>query len=289
MMRTAALGALAIVALATTACTAIDLDRMESRYETLVRAEAAPAARINRSSDLGTAVLGAGTDELLFDLAKRSRDLAGKADDDATRIALLRLASLSGWQSHTPDGIDLASASADEARRRCNAIDPAKRFRPARDCAIAEIMPMILAAESDMAEIGAPPLAEPATPEQGRQRLALIRKVRSDFVDRLSAWDSTITPAIGKNVSLGQWYRASRRIYACVIKIRLATPLTTTDDALNRELVEAGDALAEAVRAGLQLSSEPNALNAECAAVVASAPVERDWRGAVPAPMPLTT
>jgi hypothetical protein len=262
MMRIAPLCVSAALGLAVAGCTTVDMDRLEGRYEALVRATRDRQTNLATPADLAPALIGAGSGASFLELAQSSNELAKKAGDTATRIALLRIAALSGWQSQVPEGRDAASKAADEAGRLCDAIDPAKAFKPARDCAVAKIMPMILNAESLRAGFANVSPGAELSPEEGKRRLDATILAKADFADRLPGWDQSAHIAIGGNDALGRWYDGSRWVYACTLVDLFGTPVTTSDGGLNQRLLDAERALVDTVAGDFQLNS--NAFRGKC-------------------------
>lgn len=249
------------LAAGTAGCVAIDMDWMDDHYETLVRSRNEPPKELNSRAELAPALLDVTLAESFLDLAKRSGELAKEADDPATRIALLRIAALSAWQSYTPEGIGQGTEFAETARAECAQLG-ATRFQPARDCAIAQIMPMILSGQSVLNDVDVAPPGEPATAAEGERRLAHINKARNIFVDQLQNWDVVTNKPMEGNAPLQQWYLGARRYYACVIHRRLSRPLITVDSELNGRIAEAADALGEKIETAI--IRPPNNINNEC-------------------------
>ncbi len=87
-------------------------------------------------------VIACPSDAALLDISRKAL-AARDSSDDRTNVALLRLAAAAGWESRTPEGLDIAEAASTDGVRRCDAL-PAKEFGAPRDCALLRIAPAIV-------------------------------------------------------------------------------------------------------------------------------------------------
>ena len=152
MKRRLALGAALIAAgLLITSCAGVSLSRLQNDFNQLYQEkEACLSAQVATSEDI-TNVKSIPCNEqaeaALFDLSQSAKNAAGKAKDQRTRIALLRLAGLSLWQSgrgFEEEGNAFLNQISLEGELVCDAVEKkAKKgeiYGAPRDCALLTIL-----------------------------------------------------------------------------------------------------------------------------------------------------
>ena len=143
------IGLAAAAALVLAACTAAKFSDLQSDYDRLLD-RALACADQRQAADLGFGACAGEHGTALLDLARSAEEVAGEAGDARTRIGLLRLAGLAGWQSRIEPGFALAGAVSLQGQELCRSL-PAEEFGAPRDCAIHLILPALVAHESTLA------------------------------------------------------------------------------------------------------------------------------------------
>lgn len=137
-----------LVALVLAACTAAKFSDLQSDYDRLLDRTLACADQ-QRAADLGFSACAGQHGTAMLDLARSAEEVAGEASDARTRIGLLRLAGMAGWQSRIEPGFTLAGAVSLQGQELCRGL-PAEQFGAPRDCAIHLILPALVAHESTL-------------------------------------------------------------------------------------------------------------------------------------------
>lgn len=254
---------LIVAALAASGCTATNMEGLETRYQALVEQVSAPVPAIgdepNSHKVVGTLVQ-AGIHDEFYLLGQHAMAMVEKAKDPLTKIALLRLAALSGWLSENPSGIALATEAAAAGRRNCGALKP-NQYYPQRDCAIAQILPTLLTSQELYWRVRAMPLDDPMPAALTDARLQLGREA-IDLFGRVRELNGQIEPEIAKNAALAQWYRATRRVYTCATAVVLATPVQPAEAGRLQEVVTQSDKVRSAAETAL--GGGPGSLAVRC-------------------------
>lgn len=128
-------------------CTPIQFSTLQSNYVDLLKekdSRTKPGADQGFTSNdlknletLNTAFLA---------LAFESSEAAKEANNKATRVGLLRLGMMAGWQSETPEGFKFVNELSASGSSECQKFTK-DEFKPARDCSIVTVMPLSIAAD----------------------------------------------------------------------------------------------------------------------------------------------
>lgn len=79
-------------------------------------------------------------DVALLDVARRAHSARDQSSDARTNISTLRLAANAGWESATPEGLEIVDAASAEGVARCDALSD-QQFGAPRDCALLRVAP----------------------------------------------------------------------------------------------------------------------------------------------------
>jgi hypothetical protein len=254
---------LVVVILAASGCTAANMEGLETRYQALVEQSNRPGPAIGVKVELNKVAGGlaqAGIHDDFYLLGQHAMAMVEKAKDPLTKIALLRLAALSGWLSERPSGIALATEAAAAGRRNCEALKP-DQYYPKRDCAIARILPTLLTSQELYGRVQTMPLDDPMPAAVTDTRLQLGREA-VDLFGRVRGLNAQIGSEITGNLALEQWYRETRRVYTCAIAVVLATPVQPAEAGRLPEVLAQADRVRSAAETALE--GGPGSLDVRC-------------------------
>lgn len=216
------------------ACTAATFSGLQTDFDQL-QDRARDCAGSN-DAGLGFSECAGQTRTAMLDLARQAEEAAGDAGDPRTRIGLLRLAGVAGWQSRLDAGYTLAGAVSVQGLEQCRAL-PADQFGAPRDCAIHEILPALIAHESTV---------ERAKAIEGQ---TLDGPARRDMLDRIERYLAGTWDFIeGRRAGLPVDSRIDPRFFD-YLDVQRRTILCTAHGTLSRLAATLGDAdLAAEVR-----------------------------------------
>jgi hypothetical protein len=136
-------------------CTATRLATLQSDFNDLYSAKI--TCEPNDGADTGLACEG--QDVPLYQLALEAEASARKAKDPRSRIALLRLAGVAGWQGTGDNANELVERVSLEGVQRCDALEQRVRAKETwgapRDCAILVLLPALLAHDVQLEKFAA--------------------------------------------------------------------------------------------------------------------------------------
>ena len=228
----------------------------QDRFETLfIRKQSCP------SGSRGAACRGSVEAELL-QLAESARASAEQADNEASRIRLLRVAGTAAWQGG-PQGAVVARGIAEDAVPRCRSLeDLARKGRatpPPADCALLEILPALVAHTNQLDQLA---VLTASRPTEGGL-LALTRIVEHYppdtflYIEQRQEW-ATAYQALGPR---GRTYvENSRRVLFCDTR-RLRDTVeahTRYRDTLGETVAEVLTRAAEATGLDFAIDCPPN-------------------------------
>lgn len=211
-------GSVIAAALVLAACTAATFSGLQTDYDQLYDRAQDCASGTSPGPDFSGCAGELQT--AMLDVAREAEAAVGDAGDARTRIGLLRLAAMAGWQSKLEDGYRLAGAVSVRGQAECDAL-PEEQFGAPRDCAIHDVMPAFVAHESilqlaDLVESGN------ASEEQ---RDALMERIAT-YLN--GTWDyiETKRPGIEGDTRLDPRFTAylesQRPVFLCTALGRLA-------------------------------------------------------------------
>ena len=233
----------AATALVLAACTAAKFSDLQSDYDRLLDRTLACADQ-RQAADLGFSACAGQHGTAMLDLARAAEEVAGEAGDARTRIGLLRLAGMAGWQSRIEPGFALAGAVSLQGQELCRGL-PAEEFGAPRDCAIHLILPALVAHESTLqrAEAFDVETGDETERREMLDRIGTYLAATWDFIDSKQgeiAADNRIDPLFFTYLD------NQRQTILCTAHARLA-PLARTlgDAALADRVARAAEARAD--------------------------------------------
>jgi hypothetical protein len=228
----------------------------QDRFENLfVRKQNCP------SGARGAACRGAVEAELR-ELSASARASAGQAEDEASRIRLLRVAGTAAWQGG-PEGAAAAARVAEETVPECRRMEElARQDRGApapADCALLEILPALVAHTNHLEQLAVLTASRPT--EGGLQALSrIVERYPPDtflFIEERQEW-ATAYQSLGPR---GRTYvENSRRVLFCdTRRVRDTVEAHTRyRDALGEAITEVFTAAAEATGLDFAIDCPPN-------------------------------
>jgi hypothetical protein len=123
-------------------CAAVSLSDLQGSFDRAVQARGDCSMAATKGAQRpGACRTG---DVALLAVARQAHSARDQASDARTNISTLRLAANAGWESATPEGLEIADAASAEGVRRCDAVSD-QQFGAPRDCALLRVAPAMVA------------------------------------------------------------------------------------------------------------------------------------------------
>jgi hypothetical protein len=151
-------------------CAVASLSEIQASFDSRIQARGDCSMAVAKGTTRSE-VCRAG-DSTLLDVARRAHSAKGASSDARTDIATLRLAANAGWESATPEGLEIADAASAEGVQRCDAVSE-KQFGTPRDCALLRVAPGMVAHVRAVILIDRIERSNPLS-EDDRRSLALV-------------------------------------------------------------------------------------------------------------------
>ncbi len=217
--------ALITAGLLATSCAGISLSRLQTDFNQLYQAkEACLSAKPTSPEDITNVKSIPCTEQAeaaLFDLSQSAKSAADKAKDQRTKVALLRLAGLSLWQSGRgteKEGNALVNNISMEGEFVCNAIEKeAKKgeiYGAPRDCALLTILPALVYHSEYKMRLERLDDQEPSD-DSKREFENLISNYANNTVLFISAREEKVKAFTGLSISVKDYIDEAKRRSFC--------------------------------------------------------------------------